>query len=152
MKLAEYKKLTNPISHCAVRIGIDAGRSTGIASHSLKYGWQLFTFNFWGAYDLITQLEPSTTGIVIEVPKKFLYGRNEGNGEKVGRRIVSDAGSNRREAELLADRFESLGYPVVRVTPTKSKWNAKELQRITGIKERTNEHTRDAVRLVWDYI
>lgn len=159
MKVAEYHRLVNPLAHCNIRIGVDAGKKTGIAVYSMELpdseAWFLHTKSFWDAYDFIKGYPAASTGIIIEVPnaKRHLYARKDGEGVGRGReRMAANVGSNRREAELLASRFESLGFPVVRVTPKGSKWSAKELERFTGITELTNEHVRDAVRLVFDSI
>lgn len=137
-------------------IGIDAGKHTGVAVGSAEdptLPIDFFTLDFWAAYDKISHYRPDHTGIVVEVPRQFMYGRNEKfTGDKIRNKMSSDMGGNRREAELLAARFEALGYPVVRVTPTKTKWTAEQLKRYTGITQRTNEHVRDAIRLVWERI
>lgn len=160
MKLADYKKLTNSLADKDWIVGIDPGVHTGFAVYARKpidYRWHLETLAFWGCFDRLESIsgDRGLIGVVIEVPnaKRVLYKRKDGESAGRGReRMAANVGSNRREAELLAERIEQLGYTVIRTAPTKSKWNAKELQRITGITERTNEHVRDAVRLVWDYI
>lgn len=156
MKLDEYKRHQNPLSHCAIRIGIDPGVKTGVAIYFHEESiWVLNTMSFWAIVDLVESYDPHLTGIAIETPntKRVLYSRKDGDSEGRGReRMAANVGSNRREAALLAERFESLGYPVIRVTPTRTKWTAADLKRETGITERTNEHERDAVRIVSKYI
>lgn len=159
MKINEYRKLNNPLAHCAVIVGIDPGVNTGVAigSHedpTLPIIFQ--TLDFWGVYDKVAKYNPDHTGIVIEVAnaKRVMYLRVDGNSDagRVRENMAAKIGSNRREAELLASRFEAMGFPVVRVTPTRTKWDADELKRRTGITARTNEHVRDAIRLVWERI
>ncbi len=155
MKLAEYRKMNNPLSHCAVRIGIDAGVNTGIAIYGHEADeWLLFTESFWQAYDRIEKYDRDYTGIVIEVPSgHVIHRRKDGESSGFGRdRMAANVGSNRREAVLLAERFEALGFTVVRKKPTRTKWNAEDLKRHTGITRRTNEHVRDAIRLVHEHI
>lgn len=159
MKASEYKKLLDPTSGCAVLIGIDAGKHTGVAIGSAEdptIEIDFHTFDFWEAFDFIKGYPTDYTGIIIEVPnsKRPMYNRVDGNSNagRVRELMSSRIGGNRREAELLADGLERLGYPVQRVTPTKKKWNAEDLARETGITKRTNEHVRDAIRLVWDKV
>lgn len=161
MKAAEYRKLNNPLADKDWIIGIDAGVHTGFAVFARKpidYRWHFETLTFWGAYDRLKSVsgDISQIGVVIEVPnsRRVMYMRVDGNSDagRVRESMAARIGSNRREAELLAERIESLGYTVIRVTPTKTKWNAKELERHTGIKTRTNEHVRDAIRLAWNHI
>ena len=54
-----------------------------------------------------------------------------------------------REAELLVEGFRQIGYAVEERAPSGKKWDAKMLRMITGIKRRSNEHERDAIRFVW---
>lgn len=158
MKVTEYRKLNNPLADKQIIMGIDAGLHTGFAAYFRgDSSWEFFTKSFWETHDFFSDASMlqnrEAVGIAIEVPRKFMYGRNDGERkEKIRNRMSSDMGGNRREAELLAARFEALGYAVVRVTPTKTKWTADELKRHTGITQRTNEHVRDAIRLVWNHI
>lgn len=157
MKASEYKNLQNPLSHCAFRIGIDAGIHTGVAIYTHEIGeWNLQTMNFWKAYDFIRVFDPDHTGIVVEVPNSkrivYDYQGERGTGDRRRERMAANVGSNRREAALLAERFEGLGYPVIRVTPIRHKWSAADLQRELGITSRTNAHVRDAIQLVSKYI
>jgi hypothetical protein len=154
MTIDEYRKL-NPLGHCAVLIGIDPGMSTGVAVGSREDPTIPITFktlDFWAAYDFVKGYNADYTGIVIEVRKGHVIHRSEdGNTQGFGRdKQAANVGSARREAVLLAERFEALGFPVVRVNPTKTKWTAEQCRQKTGIAARTNEHTRDAIRLVWE--
>lgn len=135
-------------------VGIDPGQHTGVAIYDrVSKEWVLRTEDFWSAYDILKTFSRETTLIVIETPRKFMYARNDKfTGPDVRNRMSSDMGGNRREAELLAARFESLGFTVNWIVPAGSKWCAKTLKRYTGITARTNEHVRDAVRLAFLHI
>lgn len=157
MKVDDYKRLANPFSHCAVIIGIDPGVETGVAIGSAEdptIPIDFYTMDFWKAHDRVVKFPPDHTGIVIEVPQGHVIHRSEDNNTRgFGRdRQAANVGSNRREATLLADRFEALGFPVVRVRPIRKKWTAEELKLHTGITARTNQHVRDAIRLVWERV
>lgn len=171
MKVTEYRQLNNPLANCTVKIGIDPGVSTGVAVARITAGitvnWSLHTLSFWQAVDLVQDTffqmivdddggndDFAAFGIAIEVPSGHVIHKSvEGNARGYGRdRQAANVGSNRREAVLLAERFESLGYTVVRVKPTRAKWSAEDLKRITGITDKSNQHTRDAVRTVWPFV
>ena len=162
MKSSEFRKLNNPLAGCEIIIGIDPGKNTGFALYQLGSMpmVNLETYTFWSCLDRITDCASAFAGrvekigIVIEIPRMLMYGRNRGAAEKAGvaNTMSSKMGGNRREGELMAERLESLGFPVVRKTPSQTKWNAAECKRITGIDLKTNEHTRDAIRLAWEHI
>jgi len=137
-------------------IALDAGTQTGIAiynSDTQKFE-VLKTTDFWKAHDFILQnYTPDTAQIVIEVPnsKRKIYARLDNTPQGAYReRIAANVGSARREAELLSNRFESLGFDVSRVTPSTRKWNAQMLAKRAGISERTSQHCRDAVKLIFE--
>lgn len=134
-------------------IGLDAGLHTGLAVYDRaeRRITEMFKTDFWSAYEFITKnFSPDIALIVIERPRKgFVYSRNQQYKKSVVEKIAFNSGENNREATLLIEGFEYLGYEVRKVTPVASKWTAEQLKRFTGISSRTNEHVRDAVRLVW---
>ena len=137
-------------------LGIDAGKHTGLAvwRRSARGFVALETLTFWDAYDFVREnYPPDKTEIVIEVPdsKRFLYARQDKKPDaaRYRERMAANVGSNRREAELLAERFEFHFYKVKRVSPVKAKkWTHAEFVRFTNWPGKSNEHTRDAARLV----
>ena len=138
-------------------IGIDPGVQTGFAwyDRQQKEMVEFNTANFWEVYHRFA----SETAwrfeciVVIEVPnsKRPMYRRIDNNSDvgRIRENMSAKIGSNRREAELLADGLEQLGYEVRRVTPSRTKLNAEQFARRTGIKTRTSQHVRDAVMLVY---
>lgn len=135
-------------------VGIDAGVHTGIAVWDSKTEKFIFlvTGTFWTIYHLIVNFhKPESTLIVIERPKKgFAYPQRQGgNSRQVREMIAFKSGENNRESSLLVDEFERLGYTVQKVTPTTGKWSKEDLRAYTGITDRTNEHVRDAIKLIW---
>lgn len=143
-------------------IGIDTGATTGIAvwDSEKKELIEVRSSDFWGVHDyifdkyhdpiMIRGARPVT--VIIELPGKFLYRKNNKYEEKVKRKIAVDYGGTRREAELLQGRFESLGFKVILLQPGKksgTKMKAPAFKKLTGWKERTNEHGRDAAMLVF---
>jgi hypothetical protein len=105
-------------------LGVDCGRHTGLAvwRRSAREFVALETLDFWSAYDFIKEnYPPDVAEVVIEVPnaKRFLYARQDKKPDaaRYRERMAANVGSNRREAELLAERFEFYGYEVKRVQP-----------------------------------
>lgn len=136
-------------------IGIDPGVKTGLACYDRekKQITQFGTTGFWHVYESFAQdtVTSITTLFIIETPKKTrLYDRQDGEqGDRRREKIASNIGSNGREAELLAEGIERLGFEVKRVVPTSGKWTAADLKLITGITERTSQHVRDAIALCY---
>lgn len=144
-----------PTKRADIVIGVDPGVETGYAvwSRSNKRFTELLTLNFWTAYDRITAFLPSEIEIFIENPdsKRSMYERTEVIREQRKReRVATNIGSNRREASLLIERLQMLGYTVQAVRPlTARKWTAEQFTRYTRHKGSTSQHVRDAGRLVF---
>lgn len=65
-------------------------------------------------------------------------------------RIARGVGAVDLLTGLYVELLESLGVPVATVEPSRqTKWDAETCGRITGYTGRTNEHGRDALRLVY---
>ncbi len=134
-------------------VGIDAGVKTGVAifNREVKKITYRGTGDFWAVFNLIKNFHaPGDSLIVIERPRKgFAYERNQKNSAKVVEMIAFKSGENNRESSLLVAGLEDLGFEVRQVTPVSAKWSATDLKRYTGITERSNEHERDAIKLVF---
>lgn len=134
-------------------IGIDAGVHTGFAvreTRVLKKWLVIRTGTFWNVYrDIAENYPPELTTIYIEKPSlnKLTFDHNEKNRRK-REKISRNVGANAREATLLIEEFQRLGYEVIEVRPTKKKVDAKEFKGYTGITQRTSEHARDAGMLI----
>lgn len=132
--------------------GIDPGTHTG-------YAWihdgeirEVQTSDFWEVYHhLYRYAKREDSVIVIEQgglnSPTFYQASNLRAQNKTSQRV----GQANREAELLAAGLEKAGFQVVRVRPTKSKWDKATCQQITGYSGRTSEHARDALRLAYEY-
>lgn len=134
-------------------IGLDAGVTTGVCvfDRRTRSISKLFSSSFWEAYAWILQtFDPAETLIVVEKPRKnFVYDRNAKQESRVLTKIAFNAGENNREATLLIDGLEKAGFEVKTHTPDKEKWDAATFRQFTRMAGRTNEHERDAARLVW---
>ncbi len=134
-------------------IGIDPGVNTGFAVYRRinREIISMRTLSFWSLYNEMLLLAPGDYLVAIEVPKHSrLHEYQDGKtGARLREKIAGNVGGIAREAELLADGIELLGFEVRRITPTRGKWSAKDLLQRTGIATRTNEHVRDAIALCY---
>jgi hypothetical protein len=131
--------------------GIDPGTKTGVAKYDKLLGrlTDVFTTDFWGCWDYFNYdcvlADQAISKIRIEVP------RTKTNWHKKGCDITAaNVGGAIREAKLLADGLEKLGYNVEMVHP-QGKVDAGYIKRLTGWIGRTNEHTRDAIMLCYGF-
>ncbi len=132
-------------------IGIDPGKQTGFAVYDIINGNLniVETTDFWEVYTAVQLFVPSDLSrVVVEVPKSKHVWHKAATNEKAMQRQAVNVGSVIREAELLAEGLELLGYPVIRVHP-RGKVDAAKFKAYTGWSERTNEHSRDAGMLCY---
>ena len=90
--------------------------------------------------------------VYVELPEnKHIYYRS-GTSPAIMQCIARKVGENRAKAQVLFDHCKSLWGPAVvkYAPPTRHyvKVKAKRFNRITGWKERTSEHARDAACLI----
>ncbi len=147
-----------------VLVGLDPGVETGLAVWSSTRGSLVHVTSgpFWHVHRVLTALcEPAeeasprwsgwrVAGVVIEDPRQLpVYARHRGAGRGERDRIARSVGRIDRDVDLWAAWLTSVGYAVRLVEPTRrKKWDRDELRRITGWSASTNEHGRDAARLV----
>lgn len=67
----------------------------------------------------------------------------------VNAKIGERTGANFETAKKIVEMCEYLNIPHVKVKPTTSKISNDYFQKITGIKTRTNQETRDAFMIIW---
>lgn len=142
--------------------GIDPGSTTGLAVYNRvsKRVVKVYTLDFWSCYKMFANhADKSNTLVIIEAPHKtVMYAKQQkvadGKPASYGNRMMANAASNAREAELLADGLEQLGFEVQRVRPlpqkTKAERNAVNVKEWTGYEGSTNQHVRDAIMLCWE--
>jgi hypothetical protein len=134
-------------------IGLDPGVQTGISQYDRRDKCLLVceTTDFWGAIDRVFRLSDPADCVVYVEDASLIKFTFEQKGEGTYQdRISRNAGRIQRESELLIEGLQRAGYEVVRLKPSGKKWDAKEFQRITGWKGRTNQHQRDAARFVFN--
>lgn len=136
-------------------VAIDSGAQTGVAIYSRKMGKVLnwYTKDFFTVQEFLTaSFEKDQVDVFVEIPQTMLYARNESAIRKEELTIMYHAGGNRREALLLSQAITRLGFSVTEVAPIRqAKWNSRYMEAATGSKARSNQHERDAVRLVIVY-
>jgi len=139
-------------------IGIDCGRQTGWAEWEdrLDRFTKLETYDFWGAIDELSlvaafnKLNDYETKVIIEDP-----GLNKptfvpkGMPRNVALKKAQDVGRNKENAFLIIKYCEKYQIPFATLRPSAPKWNAETFKNLTKHQGRTNEHNRDAARLVW---
>lgn len=103
--------------------------------------------------DRFFEFGPGCTKVRVEMPGKFLYGRQVKRGQRrqVNEKMAINVGGVIREAELIAERFRDWGYEVDTPQPVGNPWkeNATLFKQTTGYKKTSNEYTRDAAWLVY---
>lgn len=143
-------------------IGIDPGNDTGLAVYDNHKGRfiKLETLDFWGIYDACNVLSvtvglPNECLFVIENPNLIsgLYARNQGEKGAARDKIAQHVGGNKMQASLLIQRFESMGFKVLPVSPQRrKKWSHEDMVAITGYDGKpVSEHCRDGARIAWEH-
>ena len=143
----------------ALDIGIDAGVHTGIAAKDMQTSqWVILkTVSFWEAIDTLQKLNGLYVirRVVIEDPSqnKPVFMKNGMPRSHVSQylKIAQNVGMNKRDAMRLIEYCERHGWTVQAVRPTSkslTKLSSKRFQQLTGIKQRTSEHVRDAAMLI----
>jgi hypothetical protein len=129
-------------------IGIDTGVNTGIALYDREHKVLLVVdcslihtaINYVYA---VNKEYPNQVLLIVEDARQVMF-----QTEKVK---AQGAGSVKRDAKIWNDFLDDYKIPYMMVRPKKSitKLSATDFNAITGWKERTNSHGRDAAMLVW---
>lgn len=137
-------------------IGIDAGATTGLAFYDKQLdNIHLDSDDFWGAlqkikYQIDHNMFTHNIVFVIENPSLIkITWRRDGKNSGEQDRMARNVGMNMAHAKLWIDFANREGHRVVEVKPTQHKKDAKEFKQIFGIKNKTNQHERDAYSLVY---
>lgn len=132
-------------------IGIDPGKTTGVAVFCTDRRMLIVvrSMTFWDAYDFVQDYDFGIVGeVVVEVPNSKHVWHEAAASTRAIQRQGANVGSAIREAELLAEGLERLGYKVKRVQP-RGKVDASKFTQWTGWALSTNQHARDAAMLVY---
>lgn len=140
-----------------IYVGIDPGQTTGIAVWDGKKIVK-DSCPFFGAIEIIDtwwQFHAPHIQVVIEDPNlnRPTFNRYQGKMDTKTilsmQKIAQNVGMNKRDAQLIIEYCERHFVPYRIVKPTTAKWDAKMLKALTGITDRTNQHVRDAIKLVY---
>lgn len=128
-------------------IGIDPGVITGVAIWDGKVLVQVKSMMIHQALEKISRWNGMKIFVRLEdARKRTWFGRT-------GREQLQGAGSIKRDCKIWEDFLTDNKIPYELVAPknNKTKMNADLFGKITGWKEKTNEHSRDAGMLVYGY-
>jgi len=142
-------------------VAVDPGTTTGVAVAFADGEIKTYTTTFWGLMDpvgqstdiTIVQMQDPT--YIVEAPYKTEWGKAQDNSA-----MAYNSGGVAREAELLVEGLERRGYEVIKHDPHSSgnsgwgggKWDSQAARLIIGGWDGPdNEHTRDALRMLFWY-
>lgn len=131
-------------------VGIDCGVNTGIAvwDRQKKCFEIIQSTMIHRAFKLVLQYhERYAVFVRIEDARKRRYFGN------TGREMLQGAGSVKRDAKIWEDFCLDMGirYELVPPKNNKTKLNSDLFERMTGWKNRTNNHARDAAMLIYGF-
>jgi len=137
-------------------IGIDAGIKTGIAIFSDRQLIGLKTLTPYQAVCFFQENINKITKAVIEYSKgqSFIFNKRHGMSDKVVGKLGRNIGQVDGLCELYIECFESNKIEVCKHTPLGkgSKWKQEDFQHyFPRWKNRTNEHERDAAKIVFKF-
>ncbi len=142
-------------------IGVDPGESIGVAIYDKVDGLRLYTLSFWKLIEYIqgkvipqykTEMK-YCPHFVIENPalNTFIYHQKvNGKNAKEALRIARNVGMNQSDAKRIIEFLERHGLMVEQFRPigTSQKWNAQYFNMIYKQPIETNQHVRDAAKLI----
>lgn len=139
-----------------IAIGIDPGTKTGFAvwDCAAQAFIEIMTYDFWTAYHeglgwwARARMDNKKLYIRVEDPSgnKPVFGRGVKGRKNL--KIAQNVGMNKKEARLLIEGYRRAGIVVDPVVPKQSKWTAQTFKQFSNWPHRTNEHQRDAARMV----
>lgn len=141
-----------PPSRPRLLLGIDPGTHTGLALFDVDEGrlTRCGSLPFWEAAEAVTELSAEIAAVVLEDARRIgIYAKHSQLHGARRDRAARSVGMIDRDVQLWLDLCERLGLPVMTAEPTRKKWDAETFRNITGWEGRTNEHARDAGRLVF---
>jgi len=152
-----------------INIGIDPGRKTGYAE-AVSWGKLLYidTISFWDAVYRIDGHKRigNKINVFIEAPgdnravwtaksaitEAIRKNKNIHYAIDIALKISKNIGQNIEQSELLIEYCKKEDIPVTSCRPNErsmTKLTHKEFVRLTGLTNKTSEHSRDAFMLIW---
>lgn len=132
-------------------IGIDVGTKTGIAvwDRQSKSFTRLDTLKIHEAWALVTRINQGYVGMIfvrVEDARKISW---ETKDKKADAARAQGAGSVKRDAAIWEDFLTDMNIPFEMVKANNTKLPADKFEMITGYKEQTSSHARDAAMMVY---
>lgn len=139
-------------------IGIDPDvRASGFALYNIrdKKLEQVCNYSFFDLFDKLKDLKEKISLVRIEagwLNKKSNFHNRKGQTKEAGERIANHVGANAETGRKIAEMCQSLDIPYEFVKPLGTKSvDDKLFKRITNYPKRTNQDSRDAAMLVWNF-
>jgi len=150
---AEQEAMSTPLDN--IILGLDPGESTGFAIASRGELIDVMSGDLWTIARQVLGFHRTgrLLGVVVEDSRSLpIYQRHNRKPMKRDERdkLCRNVGRVDRDCALWEAFLIGRGIPYVLRKPSKQKkWDARLLERITGYTKPTNQHGRDAARLVW---
>lgn len=132
-------------------IGIDPGVSTGFAIAKDGKIINVKTVDFWDCIKLLRDMQNMGIVVYVENPNanKPVFFKRGANNAAMMQRVAQNVGSNKRDAQLIIQFCERYKIDVRPQKPLGTKSiDANYFELLTGYKERTSQHGRDAAMLI----
>lgn len=151
-------------------IGIDPGENTGFALYNNKCkSFDIVkTMTFWETIGKIKyyaeicnewNFRESTYYksllVLIEDPginKPIFYSKYGNKKFREYTRISQNVGMNKEQAKLLIEYCKRNNIPYEAIKPDTKKMTSKEIKHFTGYEGKTSQHSRDAIKLIHNYL
>ncbi|MEM1095790.1 MAG: hypothetical protein AAGJ10_14425 [Bacteroidota bacterium] len=143
-----------PPSKPHLLLGIDPGTTVGLAIYDTRTDELLVctSGDFFRTHAVVKAQYPphNVAAVIVEDARSLpLYARHRHASRAARDRVARNVGGVDKVTELVIQWLEDEGYLVTTEKPQRrKKWDAATLARLTGCTAPTNEHGRDAARLV----
>jgi len=133
-------------------IAVDPGKKTGLAqyhAHTDPPGLYTHTGTFWDVIGTAEEIHRHKVLWIVEAPHASRPSMTRTNPN-----VIYSSGRVARESELLVERLRALGHAVIEHDPARQgqKWDDAFARRVLpDWSGPSNEHTRDALRLLFYY-
>lgn len=159
--LKHFLKNNLPGNNVTQIVGIDPGATTGFAFYDLQSEeWAIRSSNIQDCYNVLWDFglpKPSFFVMEYNAELQTVYNKRAKTNVAQQRKISFNAGMNAGLCNgILAYLLNKFGKEYVRIDipseKKRRKWDAKICKAVTNYEGQTNEHTRDAMRLVMDVL
>ena len=137
-------------------LGLDPGTTTGLAAVARGARSTPLFVESATPLETIERLtawagEGTLAGAYVEDARELpIYARHGGKNRGERDRVARSVGGVDTLTTIYVELLTSLGVPVATVEPVKAaKWDAETCERLTGWRGRSNQHGRDALRIVF---